>query len=357
MNVIYLLFILQVISCLTAKKDIANLFDFEKVVEIPIEISFQDSPLINICYGHPPQCFKVKIVTNFCDSFIKAKKGNRPGFDISASHTVINEMDKFQFVYSVFHLQGYLLQDTILIKDVNVTIPNFSFYLITDGADNLQYDGVIGLGQVYFDSSLSIMKQLYVNNHIRHLMFSTKFFDKERRGILTFGYHDLSLGNRYKVSDLLWNQESKYFEIRMNAIFLYNDKDIFTYSTVQNTLISPGSNKNFCPKEFFDFIQKTILKPSLKRDGLCELINDGPFKLIKCNDIKDYDFGRIKFIFGKWNIEFEINKLFTDCNGYLCFEIAYFEDNQRWVFGYSFIKDYHIIFNQNEMKLYMKRNN
>ena len=363
MNVIYLLIILQVVVNKTAKKHIINTLSLEekkeKVLEIPIELSFQDSPLINICYGHPPQCFKVKIVTNFCESFIKAKKGNNPGFDISASHTVLNEMDKFQFIYSVLKLQGYLLQDTILIKYINISIPNFSFYLITDGADNLQYDGVIGLGQVYFDSSLSIMNQLYVNNHIRNLIFSTKFFDKERKGILTFGYHKISHEDRYKVTDLLWNQESKYFEIRMNAIFLYNDKEVFTYSKVQNTLISPGSNKNFCPKEFFDFVQKTLLRSSLKKDGICELSNEGPFKLIRCKgDINDYNFGRIKFIFGKWNVEYEMNKLFAECDfGYLCFEIAYFEGNTRWVFGYSFIKDFHVIFDKKEMKLYMKRNN
>ena len=31
--------------------------------------------------------------------------------------------------------------------------------------------------------------------------------------------------------------------------------------------------------------------------------------------------------------------------------------NTRWVFGYSFIKDFHVIFDKKEMKLYMKRNN
>ena len=127
-------------------------------------------------------------------------------------------------------------------------------------------------------------------------MFSTTFISRESRGILKIGYHSLSKSEKYKETKLIWEQERKFFEIQINSIIVSKGSECYTYNKVQDTLVSPGSNKMFCPKEFFYFMKNTIFQ---NFDGdICTTERDGPYQYIRCwrKLIRKIDFGIIKFV-------------------------------------------------------------
>lgn len=326
-----------------------------RFVEIPFQLNDLNSPLIDVCVGEPQQCFVMKIATNMCESFIISPRGNRKGYEISKSTTAQSVVEPKQISYSTEKLTAYKVQDNLSIKNAKISLINFSFYLVIKGFDNSLYDGVIGLGHIYSDNSFSLIQMLYNQYYLGKLMFSTTFISRESRGILRIGYHSLSKSEKYKVTNLIWEQEKKFFEIQINSIIVSKGPECYTYNKLQDTLVSPGSNRMFCPKEFFYFMKNTIFQ---NFDGdICTTERDGPYQYIRCwrKLIRKIDFGIIKFIIGKWNLELNLNDLFAECEGYLCFEIAYFEQNTRWVFGYPLLKEYHTIFDKENMKIYFKK--
>ena len=93
-------------------------------------------------------------------------------------------------------------------------------------------------------------------------------------------------------------------------------------------------------------IEKFIEDDFHEKFDLCELDDRIPnFVTLTCEEkILKKDLGSLMFIFQKWNIELSFKDLFVKCKNKVCLDIVQINDENKWIFGYPFLKRYPLIF-------------
>lgn len=322
-------------------------------VTIPCELSEIGQILTQVCLGTPPQCFMFKVATNINESFILDSSVILNGFKSDQSSTFYDTKEKIEFNHVSLYYSGTIAQETLSFPNSDIFIQNFSFYLITKGFAGKRYIGVLGLGKNYVDNKFSILSMLYMNDFIHNQIFSIKIDEDEENGYLTLGYHDTTNKKRFKATEIIGGFESPTFDTVLDGIIYYNkenDSDsstCMTYHSPQVAYFSPGANKIYCPAKFFSFLTNQVFKKYIETTKICYTQEEeGNYLILRCSkEILSKDLGYLKFIFGKWNVEFNLHDLFLDMNGKLCNEIVFANDETKWIFGTPFIKQYSVIFN------------
>ena len=321
--------------------------------KIPIEYTSDYEPLINMCLGTPPQCLKFKILTYLNYSYVLNKTKYNHGFDSNKSDSfyIEEEAEIEEYSDKYIKLKGYKCQDDFYIKEEDFKINYFTFYYVIDGLHSNDYDGVIGLGLSggSFINHLSI----YYDFGIRFIIETNH---NEKKGLLTLGKLNNEL--RFDKEVYFYNDQDNY-QVEMNKIIFYNEEKldqttIYKYS--QSVSFSPGHNKILCPLNFFDYLLENVFTKFIYDEYDCKKNKDNQFVEIVCDkSIVDEYLGEILFIFGKWNLRFKFNDLFTKVSSSkVSFNIVHSNFDDRWIFGYPFFKDYDIIYDGILNKLIIK---
>ena len=336
-------------------------------VLIPFSITPLNQIIAEICLGTPPQCLKFKIATNIDETFVYSNSLDWvKGFDITKSQSALVLEEDIEFTHASSTYRGYSASDTLSIKNTDINLEDFSFYVVKSGVVSPDYSGVLGLGKKYEDNEFSFVSMLYQYDYIDDQVFSLTYEPQTASGILKLGFHELSDNKMYKVCDIVEDDDVPYFEVTMDGIIYENmekggENFANSFAQPQVVLMSPGANNIYCPEPFYKFMVDKIFKEIINPKAKCSYDSrEAGFSQIECeNKILDDDLGEIRFIFGKWNINLRFVDLFEDChngkNNNVCFTIILARgENFKWGFGYPLLKQYPVVFDYDTFNIFVK---
>ena len=312
-------------------------------ITFPIEHTIYNNPYIKLCLGNPKQCFNFKIITNVEISYIIDYKYNNGGFNSEKSTTYKQIKNNYSEYYD--EIGGRLLNGLFssdILSDLNDTfiLKEFRFYLISSGYYSPQIDGVIGLSRNL--NSDSFLKQLYDQDIIPNYNFA---LISNKLIIGNFNEEFRNFGKLIFTKNYL-------YESSLIRILFYNLNFYFSIENITSASFSPGAEVIFCPSFLYNKLIGTIFKSFiLKKQCIVNQINDNSSFLVCFKGIINENLGKIYFIFGKWNINFELNKLFFKYNEEkFKFGIIGMKNINKIILGYPFFFKYDIIFdNHNEI--------
>ena len=323
-----------------------------KSISLPFYYSIYHKPCIKLCLGEPKQCFNFQLSTNNDISYIIDYNYNQFGFNSEKSST----FKLIKSSYSEYYdnstnrlLNGRLSSDTLSDLNNILILKNFQFYLVSSGFYVPEVDGIIALGKdMKYESFLSKLfyDKLIDNNNFAFISSNVIFGD---------------IIEDFKNNAKLINNNINSYECELNKIFFYKESSnlFFSIDYINTITFSPGSEVIYSPSSFFNKLTNTILKPYILKNQ-CNINKiDSNSSFLTCfKEIVKENLGIIYFIIGKWNVNFEINKLFFKYNEEkLRFAFISLENNKKIVLGYPFFSKYNIIFNNTEKKIEVKAKN
>ena len=343
--------------CLIKKSNLHILKDEEipllrNTVTLPFVSSLSRQIFTTLCIGTPPQCLVFKVATNINESFLlDSPLLNKGGFKSEDSSSLIITDGTVNFTHASISYKGYITKDVLTIPNSNVNIPEFTFFLATEGNGNKLYEGVLGLGKMVMDSQFSFISDLYLNDYIQNIMFGISYDSiKKDKGKITFGYIDTLDKLKYKSCEILDNDSTATFDTTLDGIIYYNENSPLltkVYHSPQSLFFSPGANKIYCPANFFYFLIGEVFKQYIDKDKICYTEEEaGTYESLSCTEsILRKQLGELNFIFGKWSVSLNILDLFLNCgdNEY-CLQIVLANDESKWVFGTPFLQFFPIVF-------------
>jgi hypothetical protein len=333
--------------------------DSYQSIEIPITITSWDLSIIQLCLGTPPKCYPFKLATNFNEIFIIDTSLNPDSYNPLLSSTFSGSKNVITFSYSKSNYVATTVKDVLSIPNTSIELRNFPFYLVTKGFISAPgYVGVIGLGYLQSNSEYSFISNLFKHNYISNKAFSLKY--NVYSGTLRIGNLAYQNDIQYKSTSMTIQHKTElYYEVALDGI-IYQSKDnmIQVFNKPQKVSFSPGSNRIFCPPGFYKFLTKNVFTSLLKVDDICELrYLESSYPSVKCKDaILSKHLGELKFIFGKWSINYSIINLFYTCEtDYVCIHFVEIDEpDDKWILGYPFLKRLETIFDIDKLKLSLK---
>ena len=333
--------------------------DSHQAIEIPITITSWDLSIIQLCLGTPPKCYPFKLATNFNEIFILDTTINPDGFNPLLSSTFMGSQTVITFSYSKSNFVATTVKDTLSIPNTSIELKSFSFYLVSKGFISAPgYVGVIGLGYLEANSEYSFISSLFAHNYISNKAFSLNY--SIYSGTLRIGNHSYQNSIQYKSTSMkIQHKTELYYESILDGIIYQNRENrIQVFNKPQKVSFSPGSNRIFCPPGFYKFLTKNVFTSLLQVDDICELrYLESSYPSIKCKDlILSKPLGELKFIFGKWSINYNIINLFYTCEiDYVCIHFVEIDEpDDKWILGYPFLKRLETIFDLDKLKISIK---
>lgn len=334
----------------------------KKAISIPFTLNELNQIIVNVCLGTDHNCYPFKVATNIDHCFIYEKSLSPNGYDYKESSTAEIEESFISFEIQNKKLEGYVIRDTIIIPNTKINLTNFPFYVINKGDVSKNYVGVLGLGKKYLDNFMSLLSMLYMNNQLNHLSFS--LFYEGDGGILKLGYHEANDPREYKTCDIVDenDDEDPFFETILYSMIFEEEKssednNVQVYNQQQTVWLSPGASWVYCPESFFNFLIQYTFKRFIDSNACSVSEVNNKISVIQCkDDILNENLGELLFIFGKWNLKEKLNKFFENCGNQICFGIAKFEGENKWILGYPFLKRHPIFFDFDNFLIKIKRN-
>ena len=182
--VLYLIF--SIIFLNTIQKTTLHIIKDDEIplmrntVTLPFKSSLSKQIFTTLCIGTPPQCLVFKIATNINESFILDRSLVKEGFKSEDSTPLTATDGNVSFNHASISYKGFIAKDVLTIPDNIVNLPEFTFYLATEGNGNKLYQGVLGLGKKYDDNDFSFMSNLYLNEYIQNQMFGITYDNIKR---------------------------------------------------------------------------------------------------------------------------------------------------------------------------------
>ena len=323
-------------------------------IELPINYTEFNHPIINLCLGTPKQCLPFKISLNNNFSYVIDYNTFGIGFDKEKSESYSHSGSIIQLKDKKYNLEGYECFDILQTENNQLKRGYFKFFIINKGFKYTNYCGVISLKNSSFYSFVNFLK-LYGNLN-ENYSIEIKTYNKGKNGLITFGKNNFNDYN--KITKINKNNP---FEINLNEIILFNNLN--DYSTIINlnekVIISPEHNKIFCPENFLIFLIKNFLNKFNKSgtDACTVKEEKGVYKYLICNSFLLNESMYLYFIFGKWNIKFPFTNLFTKINEKtLIFNIMTIINENKWIFGNLFFRYYDMVYDVNSSTLRFKMN-
>ena len=329
---------------------------------IPFTLNPNNQMMTEVCIGTPPQCFPFKIATNMNACFVLSSNLTAKGYNPSLSSTASPRGNQVYFEHSKSKYSGVIQKDVFTVANSTLTLQDFPFYLVTNGELSKYFIGVIGLGRMYIEPQFSFIRMAIKQKFLHKHIFSFQYLPDESRGYLTIGYHDTSNKLEYRKTPMIETKYEPYFETNLTGIIYTKNKVkgppiVRTYMHEQAVLFSPGASHIFCPVSFFKFIIEKFIEDDFhEKFDLCELDDRiQNFVTLTCEEkILKKELGSLMFIFQKWNIELSFKDLFVKCKNKVCLDIVQINDENKWIFGYPFLKRYPLIFDVELSSFFIK---
>ena len=218
---------------------------------------------------------------------------------------------------------------------------------------------------------MKVMKklELKINNSFLHKLYENNLISSKE---FYFYNNKIYFGNDDRNIKYLFNKITKsskeMYKAKIDSIIFYN-KNYFrltnSYKKTQNIFFNPSTEGIICPRKFFVFLRDIIFMHFMSGiNNLCYSQEYRNYGEIKCDyEIIEKYLGKIYFLFGKWNINFDINDLFIKeeidkitgkISDKMLFEIYSINYEDIWIFGYPFFKKYDVWFDETGEEIRIK---
>jgi hypothetical protein len=353
-------------------------------------INYDGQLLFSANVGSPPQQLTLKFITSSNIIWIANSVYYKKGFNPYKSKTLKKITNPYHLHYQNKDIICSLVYENISLHN-EIFANKIMLYLAENGdIGNGLYDGVFGVGLSKDDDNFKSFLDILISES----NLNNKVFAVSNEGIV-FGnivsylsknthYHDDN--NKQfliKYINLIINQENlinKKYQITLSLIYVkfkesskmfYNVNNYYPFRDLNNgnfndniITIRLGSNVILAPLEYFNFIKKEVFGVLIERNICFETI-ENKLTFIACNSITIDNYKHflpiLNFIIGKRNIKLNLSKLFrnSDDSRYILFEIMHNDSDEYkhgWVFGTPILKEYIIIFNNDDNTMAFEKN-
>lgn len=325
-----------------------------RIIEIPINYTEFNHPIINLCLGTPKQCLPFKLSLNLDITYVIDYNIFGLGFEKEKSHTLSKIGSNVNFTDRNYNLQGFEVYDILQTEKNFLKKGFFKFYIVNKGFKYTNYCGVVGLKNSSFYSFINFINLYGTGN--KNNIIEIKTNNEGNKGSIIFGNNISKDYNKINYVN-----ETNPFEIFLNKVILFNDnypKFTILNDINESVLLSPEHNKIYCPEKFLNYLMDNLFNKFDKKETKSCLKKEekGVYKYLLCNSFLLKESIYIYFIFGKWNAKFLLNDLFTQVNDkLLIFNIMNLVDEDKWIFGNYFFKFYDFIYESKTPTLRLKK--
>ena len=314
--------------------------------------------LIDVCFGTPAQCFKLKISTSNNLSWIGDKSVIQGGFDSSKSSSFIERHINETLQEKATFVKGVLVEDTIKIGDYRIN--NFPFILsMTDEDLYEEYIGALSLGYRYHQPEYSLLANLFEEDFIQEESFYITYDKKKKNGSFIFGslpddeknYIRTKSYKMKKCSLLPYKNEidlNNRWECALKGIYFHiPSQDAPVYLLIDDRVsFNLSSNIFLVTKKMFDIFTYVFLGKYIDKE-ICRIVTHGYFNLIECDlSLNLNELGSINYIIGKYSVKFKGEDLFKIDGSVYKSIIAKHTTLDTFIFGYDFFTKFNVFFNR-----------
>lgn len=319
----YITFHISVIFC--APRDTSLTLDL--IFSPPGDYAFE------ITIGTPPQYFECYLSTvlpklylpQYSSSGTLVKSSSQLMFNPRLSSTVQPKEPKPTSFSEISPTsKGYIATDTLTLSHRHV-LDKFNFISLTQGS-NIDNTFACSIGFEYLfkesnDNSFSIINSLYNSGQIYIRFFyiiKNQYESSFNIGKFPPHYNEKEYRKDYKKCSLLTSKTHPHlWQCNLNAIYFSEINEIIELN--KPLTWSFGGTVNCVDNSIYKIIKDKYFRTALDSQECVEL--NGSYRtFIKCNahfTLRNNPI--ISYIFGKWNMKFNMNKLFSEV-----------EDGKKW---------------------------
>ena len=341
---------------ITNTNSLYNLRHLKETLSVKIEILSSLLFACEINLGSNNQTFNVILDTgsqilwvpeiNSDDGEVKLKNHYNPNISLTSKNTFV----PFSIEYATGYTQGYFYFDKLKF------LINEKYYIAFGSANKTVFnvdgaDGIMGLGQNYFNYILSPLLTLKKNNEISSSKFSFKY-DDDTDELFFFVGNKHSDFEKSNVAMCNLVTETTYQKMlwfcHLNAFGLSNsNNNKISVKTDFNILFDTGTNTMVLPYEILEEMKNDLSKFNCVIGSSSYSDDDNETSFVICLDLEklpdiSLNFGNYILVLSKYNMFFGV-RLENGKKGY--FLNAYFEKNlDTAIIGQSFFIEFHTLF-------------
>ena len=350
------IYVLSFILLVSNESILRNLSPFDNTFTLTESTSGRF--LIDVCFGTPSQCFKLKISTSINLSWIGDKSVIQGGFDSSKSSSFIERHIDESLQEKATFVKGVLVEDSIKIGDYRIN--NFPFILsMTDEDLYEEYIGALSLGYRYHQPEYSLLANLFEEDFIQEESFYIQYEKKNKKGYFIFGglpedekSYIRSKPYKMKKCNLLpYKNEidlNNRWECALKGIYFHiSSQEAPVYLLIDDRVsFNLSSNIFLVTKKMFDMFTYVFLGKFIDRE-ICSVVTHGYYNIIECDpQLNLNELGSINYIVGKYSIKFKGEDLFNLNDSVYRSIIAKHSSLDTFIFGYDFFTKYNVYFNR-----------
>ena len=350
--IIIILFNLIFLEIINGNGDESKISTFLEIFEYDFGLNIKN--LINIKSSNSTQLLSVELSTSFCGLIIFDSKYFNTNY-INNNETQTNEK------FSIHNYKGKIIFDDIEIcgiKKENVKILLVQELLNNKKISN-KIDGILGLGnnckenydEIYSFDILSYFSSkkifyVHVNKYLMEVEIDKNPIKKINNLRDKYFYLTVPLNNNN-------NLNNNRFEVFLHLVYFSNGN---FFRIKENISLGLSGMMISTSIDFFNFVIKEFFMDDYNNINENCYLNKTNVYEIYCNSNFNFNNNEtISFVFGKWNLKFELNDLFVPILknnvNYKFFAIVCYPEQDKWYISIRLIYRTFIIFDKNKNEI------
>lgn len=336
-----------------------------KSLEVPFRVEpIKKVALLDICLTrYSEQCLSVLLTTTSYKPFILDKNNFKVGY--SYTHDPVHDIN-VGFKHGTFSLHGYLIRETLTVKNTDIDMDDFLFYLANQGKlpiETYTYEGIFGIGTTK-DMVCSSFIEMIFNNYKFPKVFSIQLNKKRTEGKLIFGEelkYMIESMQRSKMCKL--TKDSPVFSCEVHSAYIehtFSSEATLISNKPSLVLINPGFYGIRITKPVFEYLTKNMFEMHLTRGECLLQKNKEENTFIKCTGKASYNYisYHLRLFIGKFNLDIPFENIIRSNNDSTVDLLMYYhEDFNNFVIGQYYIQSNinEVIYDIENSKMYFMK--
>ena len=317
-----------------------------KYIDVPFRVEpLKKVSLLDVCLTrYSEQCLSVLLTTTSYKPFILDKNTFNVGYFYT--HDPVHDIN-VGFKHGTFTLHGYLIRETLTVKNSEIDMDDFLFYLANKGKlpiETYTYEGIFGIGTSKEMVCSSFIEMIFTNYKFPRV-FSIQLKGKRTEGKLIFGEEIKErIGDIKHRKMCKLDKDSPVFSCEVHSIYIEhtgkNEATLISKAPSQ-ILINPGFYGIRITKPVFEYLTEKVFKKDLSNGGCLLQKNKEENTFIKCTGKASYAYisYHLRLFIGKFNLNLPFEEIIRSNNdSTVDLLLFYHEDFNNFVIGQYYIQ-------------------